>query len=89
MLDVGNGQPGPFDEAGSPPDLIEQQVHSMNATFDQRLTDLGIAHRYRDYGPGTHSWAYWQRDLRWALPSMMTDLRRPAADPPAVHLQER
>lgn len=81
VVDTGNGQPGPYDRPGAPPDVIEQQVHSMSESFHARLEALGIAHRYDDYGPGTHSWSYWQRDLREALPAMMRTFRR--AEPPA------
>jgi S-formylglutathione hydrolase FrmB len=43
----------------------------MSQALHDKLTQLGIAHVYDDYGPGSHTWPYWQRDLRWALPSMM------------------
>jgi diacylglycerol O-acyltransferase / trehalose O-mycolyltransferase / mycolyltransferase Ag85 len=28
------------------------------------------------YGPGTHDWPYWQRELRRALPSLLNAMRR-------------
>ncbi len=81
VVDTGNGDPGPYDRQGSPPDVIEQQVHAMTTTFHERLLALGIAHRYDDYGPGTHSWSYWQRDLRDALPVMMRTFERATPRP--------
>ena len=81
VVDTGNGEPGPYDQPGAPPDVIEQQVHSMSETFHERLLALGIDHRYDDYGPGTHSWAYWQRDLREALPKMMRTFKHPRPAP--------
>jgi hypothetical protein len=61
--------------------VIEQQVHSMSETFHERLLALRIDHLYDDYGPGTHSWAYWQRDLREALPMMMRTFKHPSPAP--------
>jgi hypothetical protein len=77
---TGNGQPGPYDDRGRPLDLIEQQVREMSLSFHRRLVALGIPHRWDDYGGGTHSWPYWQRDLREDLPSMMATFAHP---PPA------
>jgi S-formylglutathione hydrolase FrmB len=73
-LYTGNGQPGPLDRRGSSFDPIEFEVHSMGVAVHQRLSDLGIAHTWDDYGAGTHSWAYWQRDLRAELPAIMASL---------------
>jgi S-formylglutathione hydrolase FrmB len=49
----------------------------MSVSFHQRLLALGIPHIWDDYGPGTHTWPYWQRDLRQALPSMLATLSPP------------
>jgi S-formylglutathione hydrolase FrmB len=73
-IDTGNGQPGPYDGSRNYYDPIEQQVHGMSVSLHQRLLALGIPHIWDDYGPGTHSWPYWQRDLRQALPSMLAAL---------------
>lgn len=78
VIDTGNGQPGPLDPPGRSFDAIENGVETMSVSFHQRLLSLGIPHVWDDYGPGTHSWPYWQRDLREALPSMMATLRRRA-----------
>ena len=53
----------------------------MSVSFHERLVSLGIPH-LDDFGPGTHTWPYWERDLTEALPSVMktfADARRPAA----------
>ncbi|MGI8329367.1 alpha/beta hydrolase [Actinomadura scrupuli] len=70
---TGNGLPGPYDTRPLPDSSVvtESAVQQMSRALHDKLTRLGIAHVYRDYGPGTHSWPYWQRDLRWALPSVM------------------
>jgi S-formylglutathione hydrolase FrmB len=71
VIDTGNGQPGPYDPPNRGFDPIEDGVHAMSVSFHERLLSLGIPHTWNDYGPGTHSWPYWQRDLTEALPSMM------------------
>ncbi len=83
-LDTGNGRPGPFDKGRLLPDPIEQQVHDMSVSLHNRLTALGIGHVWDGYGPGTHSWPYWQRDLRRALPSLQATFAHPPAPPRKV-----
>ena len=39
--------------------------------YSGRLTALGIPHAWNAYGGGTHSWPYWQRDLRTWLPDFL------------------
>jgi diacylglycerol O-acyltransferase / trehalose O-mycolyltransferase len=80
-LDTGNGQPGPYDQGRLMPDVIEQQVHEMNVSLHDKLSSLHIPHVWDDYGPGTHSWPYWQRDLRQALPSLEDAFAHPAVAP--------
>jgi hypothetical protein len=48
----------------------------MSVSLHERLASLGIPHVWNDYGPGTHSWPYWQRDLREAMPSLMSSVAR-------------
>ena len=36
---------------------------AMNTTFVDRLKALGIPATVDAYGPGTHSWPYWERKL--------------------------
>ena len=75
----GNGKPGPLD---TPPfvsnlgtdgaGLLESAVSTLNIDFHNRLTALGIASSYDAYGPGTHSWPYWNRDLQQSIGPLMT-----------------
>jgi S-formylglutathione hydrolase FrmB len=67
---TGNGLPGPQDSLPLP-DLTEFFVHAASVSFSTRLTSLGIAHTFDDYGPGTHTVPYWQRDLREELPALV------------------
>ena len=70
---TGNGQPGPYDQPtdgnveGS---AIEAVVHQSTLYFTQAATAAKVAYRLDDYGPGTHSWPYWTRDLAQYLPHL-------------------
>jgi S-formylglutathione hydrolase FrmB len=76
---TGNGQPG--GTYGGGPDAIEAGVHSMSTIFHDRLLALGIPHVWEDYGPGSHDWPYWERDLRNTLPAIMATLAHPPSPP--------
>jgi S-formylglutathione hydrolase FrmB len=77
-LRTGDGDPGPLDARGTSRGCgacrLERFLHPANVRLHQRLRRLGIAHVWDDYGPGTHSWPYWRRDLREALPAMLRAL---------------
>jgi S-formylglutathione hydrolase FrmB len=49
----------------------------MSVSLHKRLVALGIPHIWDDYGKGTHTWPYWRRDLRQALPSILGTLAGP------------
>jgi diacylglycerol O-acyltransferase/trehalose O-mycolyltransferase len=79
---TGDGLPGPYDQNGiDPVDTgIEAAVGAMSVEVQGRLTSLGIPDVFDDYGPGTHSWPYWHRDLVQTLPTIMADFdAHPAA----------
>jgi diacylglycerol O-acyltransferase / trehalose O-mycolyltransferase len=80
-LRTGNGTPGPLDHPGLRPHCeacrLERLLHSMNVRLHYRLHRLGIRHVWEDYGPGTHSWPYWRRDLRETLPDLLKALAPP------------
>jgi diacylglycerol O-acyltransferase/trehalose O-mycolyltransferase len=65
---VGNGLPGPLDPAGTAASTIESSLAAENAALAQRLRALKIPAQFGFYGPGTHDWPYWQRDLHQAWP---------------------
>ncbi len=88
FLFTGNGVPGPLDPglgAGTVGtggvSSIEAGVHLMTTLFHQRLEKLGIPSFTDDYGPGTHSWPYWARDLRQSIGPVTAALSHPAAAP--------
>jgi S-formylglutathione hydrolase FrmB len=79
-LRTGNGRPGPLDRRGTRPGCpacgIERFLHPANVRLHERLRALGIRHVWDDYGPGTHDWPYWRRDLRETLPDLVRVLAR-------------
>jgi S-formylglutathione hydrolase FrmB len=77
-ISYGNGQPGPLDPAGADKDLIETQVDQGNLRFTDALTQADIPATVDAYGPGTHSWPYWNRELRASLPIMLAALGQPS-----------
>jgi len=84
VMRTGNGQPGgpyPYSLiAGG----IEAYVHQATVDVDAKLTALGIPHFFQDYGPGDHSWPYWQRDLAQTLPQIEATFAHPPAPPAKV-----
>ena len=82
-LRTGNGKKGgPYGD-GPEGDTQEIGVSRATANLHKRLDELGIAHVYDDYGPGAHTWPYWNASLGRSLPGVMAcaDARRP---PPTV-----
>jgi S-formylglutathione hydrolase FrmB len=86
FLFTGNGLPGPYDPP--PPDpgamSIEGAIWRDNQDFQRRLESLGIPSFYDDYGAGTHSWPYWERDLRESIGPVMDRFAHPPAPPAQV-----
>lgn len=58
----GNGVPQlPRDHPAASP--AETGVYAMNRSFQERLSEEGVDHVWRDRGHGTHQWHYWEEDL--------------------------
>ena len=76
FLACGNGFPGGTHEDPSNPGayFVEGGAYQMNLSFLRALAKAHIAHTDRFYGAGQHTWPYWQDDLHWALPQIMTAL---------------
>jgi S-formylglutathione hydrolase FrmB len=83
----GTGEPGPLDpetpEAGAI--SIESLVNRDNIDFRERLESLSIPAFYNAYGPGTHSWPYWTRDLQESIGPVMEAFALPPATPKLVN----
>jgi len=46
----------------------------MNHVLALRLTEAGVQLTTDFYGPGTHSWPYWERELHRSLPLLLCAL---------------
>jgi S-formylglutathione hydrolase FrmB len=84
-LRTGNGQAGgpyggggPFDPGGT---FLETACHDMSVSMHNQLVTLGIDHVWDDYGPGTHSFPYWNRSLEETLPTFMSVFAEHRPDP--------
>ena len=73
-VSYGNGQPGPLDPAGTQPDPLEQWIGQGSDLFVQAMNDAGVQATVNAYGPGTHSWPYWERELHASLPMLLQAL---------------
>jgi S-formylglutathione hydrolase FrmB len=82
----GNGEPGPYDTGAPNPEamFIEGAIWRDNNDFAARLQSLQIPALEDDYGPGTHSWRYWTRDLEWSIDLVTADFAHPAPGPASV-----
>jgi S-formylglutathione hydrolase FrmB len=67
-LRTGNGERGGPHGDGLEGDTQELGVSQATANLHRRLEELGIDHVYDDYGPGAHTWPYWDAALAASLP---------------------
>lgn len=82
---TGNGKQGPLDPAPNPgAGGIEAGVHVLTQGFHKHLQKLHIPSFYDDYGPGTHSFPYWARDLRQLAGPLAKRFAHPPRDPATV-----
>ncbi len=70
-ISFGNGEPGPLDPPNTDYDELEAWVGEGDESFLGALDAAGVPATVDDYGPGTHSWNYWDRELRSSLPLLM------------------
>jgi diacylglycerol O-acyltransferase/trehalose O-mycolyltransferase len=74
FISAGNGRPGPLDGARTNEDSIESSIGAENRAFVRRVQQLGLDAQVDLYGPGTHNWVYWQRELHRAWPLISNEL---------------
>jgi S-formylglutathione hydrolase FrmB len=87
FLWTGNGQIGPFttpDCTSGFASYIESLVGQDTDAFHSHLTSLGIPSVYDNYGPGTHCFAYWARDLQQTIGAVAHDFSHPSPPPRRV-----
>ncbi|MDM5339189.1 alpha/beta hydrolase family protein [Fictibacillus enclensis] len=77
---TGTGEAGgPLDGGVASP--VEEICYSMSTSMHNRLEELGIPHDWNSYGPGSHTWGYWKRDLAQTMPRFMTLFEHPPKAP--------
>lgn len=75
-LSCGDGTAGPFDAPGTH-SALEADFHHQNLELARRMDQLGATRLVTHfYGPGTHGWDYWERELHAALPMLLAALGR-------------
>jgi diacylglycerol O-acyltransferase / trehalose O-mycolyltransferase len=77
----GTGQPGPLDPGRTDVDELEQVIGGGDQGFTAALKAAGIPATVHAYGPGTHSWPYWERELHAALPMLLEAVGGTASGP--------
>ena len=83
-LRTGNGRPGgPYGD-GPERDTQELGVSQATANLHRRLEELGVAHLYDDYGPGAHTWPYWDAALAASLERIVGLARERPPQPTTV-----
>ncbi|MEV5279580.1 alpha/beta hydrolase family protein [Streptomyces sp. NPDC052811] len=73
FLSCGDGTAGPYDPPGAK-DASETFFDHQNQALAGRLRALGSPPITDFYGPGTHDWPYWQRELHRSLPMLLAAL---------------
>ncbi|WP_428956850.1 alpha/beta hydrolase [Streptomyces sp. cg35] len=73
-LSCGDGTTGPLDPPGTT-SALEADFNRQNQALAGELDRLGARRLTTHfYGPGTHGWAYWQRELHSSLPMLLRGL---------------
>ena len=73
-ISYGNGEPGPLDAPDADFDRLESWVGGGADSFTDALAEAGIDAAVHAYGPGSHSWPYWERELATSLPFILESL---------------
>jgi S-formylglutathione hydrolase FrmB len=72
------GANGPYDPQPNPgASGIELLTHASTLHFHDHLVEADVPSDYHDYTYGTHTWAYWTRDLQAYVAAMMNDFAHP------------
>ncbi|RSM49173.1 esterase family protein [Amycolatopsis balhimycina DSM 5908] len=77
-VSCGSGQAGPLDPAGAQGDVLETSALLSSQSFTDKLRQANVPATVDYYGPGTHSWPYWQRALHNSWPVLSGALGLPA-----------
>jgi S-formylglutathione hydrolase FrmB len=70
----GDGGKGPLDAVEPPPDDLEPWIADQNRSFIAALKKAKIPATVDAYGPGSHDWPYWERELHDSMPFLLKAL---------------
>lgn len=74
-VSCGNGEPGPLDPSDTDPSGLLAQLETAllahNESFVAGAQSFDVDVTTDFYGPGTHTWPYWDRQLHAAFPILM------------------
>ncbi|MGW2343318.1 alpha/beta hydrolase [Streptomyces sp. NPDC001661] len=74
-ISCGDGTAGPLDPPGAT-NALEADFNRQNHALAAQLKKVGAKHLTTNfYGPGTHTWPYWQRELHASLPILLHALK--------------
>ncbi|HEX3705775.1 MAG TPA: alpha/beta hydrolase family protein [Mycobacteriales bacterium] len=85
-----DGLPGQYDDPVTnptgviEPGVIESLTHVSTDLFLQHARQVGLSPTVYDYGSGTHTFAYWARDLRKFIGPLMKTFANPPARPARI-----
>jgi diacylglycerol O-acyltransferase / trehalose O-mycolyltransferase len=74
-LSTGNGEPGPLDPPGATHDGLEELLGEQTVAVADRLRDVGVRVKTDFYGPGRHTWPYWERALHRSFPMLVNSIK--------------
>ncbi len=77
--DGGRGGPAGDDPNNLAGYIAEAFIKQMNLDFAHALEAAGIPYTADFYQGGYHGWPYWQRELHWSLPQIMSLIGPPHA----------
>jgi S-formylglutathione hydrolase FrmB len=83
-----DGAPNPLIENNDPTSIAgcseENEVHRDSVSFHDQLLADGVAHLWRDYGPGCHGIPEFRREFADSLPGIETVFDHPQPAPKAI-----
>jgi diacylglycerol O-acyltransferase / trehalose O-mycolyltransferase len=74
FVSSGDGRAGRFEPPGAERDPLERALLPQSRAFVAELRRRDIPVRADFYGPGTHDWPYFERELKRALPLLLDAL---------------
>lgn len=74
FISAGNGAAGPLDPPDAGFDGLEQLLGEQSVSVADQLRRYGVAVRTDFYGPGHHTWPYWERELHRSFPMLVRAL---------------